>query len=421
MNFLSNIWLALHGINHNRVRGFLSILGVIIGVVAVIGMGSLAVSMQSAFEKQSSRMGANTFTVQRMSRIEMMMQFTSGNRQKMYELWRRPRFDLEYVDEIRESCPSVRSVAPFANTSYSFRRGRKRSREQIEIINTNEDFLQGGIYKLAEGRFLTEYDVLRRRYVCVIGQQVARDFFGGENPIGKDINTGDVKMKVIGVLEEVGATMGTNPDNVAIIPITTGIKFWPWLKWRMDINIEAEPGKTGAAEDEVITTLRRLRGLRAGDDNNFSIVTSEMMQETLGKITGAAALVVLLIAGVSLVVAGIGIMNVMFVSVRERTREIGIRKACGASSHSILIQFALEAVFLSTLGGAIGLALVWGIASLVGSVPVPGEEGGSMDLIIPPMLIVIGLVFSFMVGVVFGIIPAYRAGKLKVVDALRYE
>ncbi|RKZ30982.1 hypothetical protein DRQ36_03715, partial [bacterium] len=346
MKLASAIGIAVHGINQNKLRGFLSILGVIVGVVAVIGMGALAASMQEALSKQAQQLGANTFTIERVSPVEMGMLWMGGNRQAMFELFRRPRFDLSYVDELRDNCPSAQSIAPMSKGTNRFRHRRKRSDESITVLATNEDFLQGGVYELGEGRFLMPNDVTSRRYVCVVGQEVVNEFFEGRNPIGEEIAIGPMSCKIVGTLKEVGAALGENPDNVAIVPITTALKHWPWMRWQMSINIEAEPGKFEDAQDEAITTLRRLRELRPWEKNNFSIITSEMMMELFGKITGAASVVVLLIAGVSLVVAGIGIMNVMFVSVRERTRETGIRKACGASSNSIMMQFAIEAVML---------------------------------------------------------------------------
>ncbi|HHS49682.1 MAG TPA: ABC transporter permease [candidate division Zixibacteria bacterium] len=421
--FFGSIGIALRGINHNRLRGFLSILGVVIGVVAVIGMGSLTKSMEHALAGQATQMGANSFTVERMSQFEMALLWTSGNRQELFQLWRRPPMSLDYVDELRNN-PSIRSVAPASEFSMRFRREKQTALEAYPVIATNEDFLQGGVYELADGRFITADDVLRRRYVCVIGEDVAREFFAGMDPIGQQLNVGPLPCRVVGVLKGVGAALGTNPDQVAIVPVTAAVKHWRWLEWRMKLNVEAYPGMMEAAEDEAVTTLRRLRSLKPEQDNNFSVITSQMMEELFGKITGAAALVFLLIAGVSLVVAGIGIMNVMFVAVRERTREIGIRKACGASSKHILMQFAIEAVFLSSIGGIIGMAIVWGAASAIGTVMIPaGGEGDPIpiNIFVPPALIVVGLIFSFLVGVVFGIIPAYRAGKLDVVDALRYE
>jgi len=410
----TGIGIALRGINHNRLRGFLSILGVIIGVVAVIGMGALAASMQQALASQAQQLGANTFTVERMNPIEMATIFASGNRQSLIELWRRPRLELRFVDEIRENCPSVRSVAAFSKGSHHFRHRGHRSDQSMSVLGTNEDFLQGGIYELKEGRFLLSNDIKSKRYVCVIGQEIVREFFEGVDPIGKDVNVGPMPCKVIGTLEEVGSTMGENPDQVAIIPVTTAFRHWPWMIRDLGFNIEAYPDKMNEAQDEVITVLRRLRGLRPWEENNFSITTSQMMAELFGQATAAAAFVVLLIAGVSLIVAGIGIMNVMFVSVRERTREIGIRKACGASSPSIMLQFTLEAVLLSSIGGILGMVIIGiSMAALGGVVP--------FDLVFPSTLILIGLAFSIAVGVIFGIIPAYRASKLNVVDALRYE
>jgi len=423
MTIFSTIGVAIKGLNHNRLRGFLSILGVVIGVMAVIGMSSLAKSMEMAFSAQASQMGANTFTIEKLSQIEMAMNWSSGDRQALFDLWRRPRLDLDYIDDIREDCKSVKSVAPVANIDRRFRHGKKRSDESYNVIATNEDFLQGGIYELADGRFLTENDILRRRYVCVIGKEVAEEFFPGMDPIGEEIRIGPLPCKVVGLLESVGSTLGANPDQVAIVPITAAVKHWRWLIWHMKINVEAEPGMMGSAEDEVVTTMRRLRSLRPEDDNDFSIVTSEMMEALFGKITGAAAFVVILIAAVSLFVAGIGIMNVMFVAVRERTKEIGIRKACGASSRQVLMQFAIEAILLSSVGGIIGMAIVVGAANAFGSIALPAENGAqaSLDLVVPLSLIIMGLVFSFLVGVVFGIIPARKASKLNVVDALRYE
>lgn len=417
-----SIGIALHGINQNRLRGLLSILGVVIGVVAVIGMSSLAKSMEKALDSQATQMGANTFTVERMNQIEMAMSWSSGNRQALFDLWRRPRISLDYIEPLREN-PSIRSVAPVADLDMKFRRGKKVSNKEYDIVATNQDFLQGGIYQLEEGRFLTSEDLLRRRYVCVIGAEIAREFFEGMDPLGQEINIGPLPCRVVGVLKEVGSALGANPDQVAIIPISVAIIHWRWIEWHLKINIEAGPGLMTSAEDEVVTTLRRLRGLRPEQDNDFSVVTSEMMKALFGKITGAAALVVILIAAVSLIVAGIGIMNVMFVAVHERTREIGIRKACGASSRQILLQFAIEAILLSAIGGIIGMGLIATTASVAGTIQIPGNDGETIPLqiVVPPSLIILGLVFSLLVGIVFGIVPAYRASKLKVVDALRYE
>lgn len=414
MMLLSSIGISLRGLNSHRLRGFLSILGVIIGVVAVIGMGALAASMQNAIEKQASQMGANTFTVERVSPIEMGLQWTSGNRQAVFELFRRPRFDIDYIGKIKESCPSVRSVAPVTTDTRRVRFGRVRTDQSMRVVATNEDFLQGGIYEIEEGRFFLPHEVKTRNAVCVIGQDLVEEFFNNQDPLGKEISVGPVSCKVIGTLKKIGSTLGQNPDRVAIIPITLGIKNWPWMRWSMSISIEAFPGKIEDAQDEVITAMRRIRGLRPEDNNNFSIITSEMMKSLFNKITGVAALVVLLIAGVSLIVAGIGIMNVMFVAVKERTKEIGIRKACGAPSSSILIQFASEAILLSTIGGVLGMIVIAGLVALFDNL-LPFE------LIFPVWLIILGLAFSFAVGVVFGIIPAYQASRLNVVDALRYE
>ncbi len=414
MNILSSISIALHGINQNRLRGFLSILGVVVGVMAVIGMGALAWSMQEALANRAESLGANTFSVERASHIEMALSWFSGNRTESYELWRRPRFDLNYLDEIMNSCPSVKSVAPIASGSFRMKFGRRRSKDEISYMATNENFLQGGIYKLEDGRFLRKHDVDTRRYVCVIGQDLVSQYFPNVDPIGQNIQIGRAEYQVIGTLQKVGSTLGENPDQVAIIPITTAIKHNRWMIWQMKMNIEAYPDMLEDARDEVITTLRRLRGLRPEDNNNFSIVTSDMMKEIYGKITGAAAIVVLIIAGVSLIVAGIGIMNVMFVSVKERTREIGIRKACGASSKDILMQFTLEAIMLSSLGGLIAMIAVGVLINTVGKL-------APFDIVFPPGLVFFGLLFSMLVGVVFGIIPAVRASKMNVVDALRYE
>jgi len=414
MKIFSSIGIALGGMNQHRLRGFLSILGVVIGVVAVIGMSALAASMRNAIEKQASQMGANTFTIERVSPIEMGLQWTSGNRQAVFELFRRKRFDLSYVEKIKEYCPSVRSAAPVATDAHRMRVGRRHSDESMEIIATNEDFLQGGIYEMEEGRFFLPHEIQSRHQVCVIGQDLVDEFFENQDPIGKEISVGPISCKVIGTLKKIGSTLGTNPDQVAIIPITLGIKNWPWMRWNMSISIEAYTGKTEIAQDEVITAMRRIRGLRPDEDNNFSIVTSEMMKDLFDKITGAAAFVVILIAGVSLIVAGIGIMNVMFVAVRERTKEIGIRKACGASSRSILMQFASEAIALSTIGGFLGI-FITGAMILIFNSFLP------FVLIFPTWLIILGLAFSFVVGVIFGIIPAYQASRLNVVDALRYE
>ncbi|MBN2543011.1 ABC transporter permease [bacterium] len=403
---LDTIKIVFHGIRTNILRGILTTLGVTVGIVAVVGMGTMAYSFQKEINAQFSVLGSNTFIL---SRQPMMM----GHGGSWRDYWRRQRFEVDYMDEIMENCPNVKSITPYL--WYNFK--AKSKHEEIEglgIQASNENVFDFSSYKIADGRFLVASDIQYNRNVCILDHKATEILFPhGEDPIEQRIKINNIPFKVIGVLEKETSTFGGEQNAMAIIPYSVAEKYWG-RGWGLRFLVEALPDRIEQAMDEVIIAMRNLRGLRLEEDNDFEIFSSQMIRDAISKITTIAYIVIIGIAAISLLVGGIGIMNVMFVAVTERTKEIGIRKSCGARSKDILVQFGTEATVLSTIGGIIGLLLVF-ILTIIGNRFLPFE------IIVPAWLVITGILFAAFVGIVFGIFPAYRASKKDPVIALRYE
>jgi len=404
------IKVAIRSIWAQKMRSILVALGVAIGVVAVGGMTTAALSLQDQLRQQLSALGSENFVVMRVS----PMNFIQGrNRTNWRELWRRPKLELSYLEPLKEGCPSCELIAPQSSHEGITATQGKLKLEDTGVVGVTPEYNGITELKLGYGRFINEHDVQHARYVCVVGQTIVKELFNEGNPIGRKIKVSGIPFLVIGVTEPLGNIMGQDKDNFIMVPITTALHHWSgW--WGIQYIIKAKPGMIEKAQDEARAILRVHRQLKGIEPDNFDFFTSDLMMAFLTTILAAVYAVGVSIALMSLVVAGIGIMNVMFVSVAERTKEIGIRKACGATPARIMLQFTIEAAALALVGGIIGLLGIYGLTIAVKGV-IPFKINLSFGVLL------FGLFFSATAGVVFGFFPARRAAKLPPVDALRWE
>ncbi len=404
--------MALDSIRMNKLRSSLTILGIVIGVLTIVAMVAVIEGINASFAQQLEAMGANVLFV---SRFEPGIHIG-----RMPEEMRR-RKKIEFADAaaLEQSCPAVAAVTP--QVSY-FRflppvRAKYMANEldNPQVIGVSHKYLQiYEEYTVETGRFFTEAENLNKREVCVIGAEIVDALFPNVNPLNKMITLEGKKLMVIGTLDRKGKFLGQSRDNYLFLPIGTFRKFYPGYD-DVILIVKLKPGANiGAAKDEIINLLRLRRKVKANEKNNFSIFTQETVAGLYNQLTGAAFLVMIIISSIGLVVGGIGVMNIMLVSVKERTREIGLRKALGARSAEIKRQFLYEAIVLTMTGGVIGI-----VCGILLSLLIRALSG--LPVSVNVVSIFAALAVSTSVGLFFGIYPATQASKLNPVDALHYE
>jgi len=409
--FLDNVRLAFGTLWVNPLRSLLTLLGVVIGVATVVSMMALIEGLRLKVTRDLSQLGANSFTV---SKWPGGINFGRIDWRRFQQ---RPAFRLADVDLLREACPSVKTASGQTGFgAFKVASDRAETSPNVFTIGATAEWIDtSGVINIAEGRFYSPSEVQAERPVVVLGMEVAAQLFPGQSPLGQTVKVGGKLFRVIGVLSKRGKFLGLfNMDNMVVLPLTTALDaFGKDHSIRMNVQANS-PELVQRAQDEVTAVLRRRRNVAPGAPSNFEIDTNESVTRTFNNlsqvITAAGAGICLL----SLVVGGIGILNIMLVSVTERTREIGIRKALGAKRARILGQFAIEAVTLSFVGGIIGLVLGFGIAFLA-------RWALGFPTVVPPWAVVLALVMSSGVGLVFGIYPAARAARLDPVEAMRME
>ncbi len=397
--------IAVREIGRNLTRAFLTVLGIFIGVAAIITMVTLGQGATLAVKAQISSLGNNLLTLRPGAGF--------GSRGSSAGV---PHFTEKDATIIGEQIAGIAAVAPVRTASLStiyLQNARASS-----VTGTTPVYFQINKWNLAEGRFFTDADLRTGAAVCVIGNTVRKELFGSENPIGAKIRIGKASVEVIGLLVAKGQAGMGDQDDTLIMPLSALQRRLIGKTSSHDINqisISAQDGMdSNALITEITSLMRQRRNLQRNQDNNFNIFDTRQIAETLGSTTQLMTMLLAAVAGVSLLVGGIGIMNIMLVSVTERTREIGIRLSIGATASEVLLQFLVEAVTLSCVGGVMGILLALGLcAGLARMIQVPFNFNLQINLV--------ALLFAAAVGVVFGYTPARRAARLNPIDALRHE
>jgi putative ABC transport system permease protein len=390
-------------IRANKMRSVLTTLGIVIGIVTVTLMGTAIEGLNNAFLKAISTMGADVLYVSREDWSG------SGSEEEWRKIQKRPRLTIEQAGALERDLTHAIAVTPVAFDQRLIKY-EKRDASGVQIVGSTDQLLLTGGVSMADGRFLSAADAAGGRPVCVIGSTVATNLFLRESPLGKRILIGQRPFEVIGVLEKQGDLFGQY-DNQAIIPLQQLLAAFVHTREVEMIQVKVrDVADLENAKDELHSVLRRVRRLEPGDPDDFAINQQEQVLEMVHKVTAIIGGIGLFITGLSLFVGGIGIMNIMFVSVAERTREIGIRKAIGAKRRTILLQFLVEAATICLIGGAIGLGIAWPLTLLMQQY---------MPATMSPSVVGLALLVSLITGVLSGFVPAWRAARMDPVEALR--
>jgi putative ABC transport system permease protein len=404
------VGLAMQALRQHKLRAALTVLGVVIGTGTIIGVGSILAGFDGAVNNVMHGFGTNTMFV-----FKFNVGFRVG-RLSPEERNRKP-LSFENARSIAERCPSVKHVSPYLMAPWNMiHRSRYKGNDHtgIEFFGIDEEFASASGVEFSEGRFFTNVESLRRLPVVVLGEDSHRALFGNERATDKWIEVDGHRLQVVGVMRKPAASFPGEPDRRYVLPYGTMRKLFPNAREHL-LLVEALPGRMPAAADEVRAVLRIERRVPHDKPDNFSISTPDQVMEDFRKITSTTALVMIALSSIGLLVGGIGVMNIMLVSVTERTREIGIRKAVGARRSDIVAQFLTEAVVLTFLGGLAGMLLGWAI-SAIARVLFP-----ELPTAVPMWAVALGSVVSVGVGLFFGIWPASKAARLDPVEALRYE
>ena len=402
--------MAVSTVRANKLRSALTILGVAIGVVTLTFMVSIIQGLNKAFAQQIESLGSNTIFVSKFDP-------SFGRMPKAEELHRK-ELTMEDAEAIRREATSLVGVSPIHRLIAATLRYSDKQTDTPILIGATPYYEFVHTQYAERGRWITDADMEARSNVCVLGVDVERALFPYEEPLDKEIKINGNTYRIIGVMEPLGNFFGQSRDNSVFIPITTYDKYYPDLPSPESaffiIGRPISRAHVKAAMDEIKEILRRRRRVAPNAPDNFGITSQDSLLDIYNQLTGATALVLTAVSFVALMIGGIGVMNIMLVSVTERTKEIGIRKAVGATRGNILSQFLIEAVFLTAIGGIAGL-LVGEVASLLVNAYSP------LPAFVPLWAIGIGLGISAAVGIIFGLWPAWKAARLDPIEALRYE
>ncbi len=398
--------IAFQSLRTNKLRSFLTILGVIIGITAIMAMISIIEGLNKSMKAQLASLGTDVLYIRPFAPGAWVGDMPDSLR-------RRKWFTPDDAEAIRRSCPAVLAVAPVNFDELRLRYQDTESRLTF-VIGTSPDYMVTNNYAVDNGRGFTEAELDHRSSVCVLGVDHVETLFPHVNPIGKDIYIGGRPFTVIGIAEPRGKFLGQSLDDIVLVPFTTMDKlFGP--KLRMVLNAKpVSPELIDAAREQIAEVLRRQRKVQYNQGDNFAIFTDQALVDLYGQITGAFYLVMVMISSIGLMVGGIGVMNIMLVSVTERTREIGVRKALGARQRDILWQFLVEAMTLTGVGGVIGVLVGLGVGKVIDLVT-------PLSFAVPIWGILLAFGSSTAIGLFFGLYPAAKAARLDPVESLRYE
>ena len=388
----------------NKMRSILTMLGIIIGVAAVIALVSIGNGVKQDIQNSISSLGSNLLMVMPGAPR------TPGVRPSQGSMKSLKVSDYQAISKL----DGVKAASPYTANSYVTIYQSKNWTTTVSGVSSN--FQDVNNWTMAEGRFISSKNVENRERVAVVGQTVVKNLFAGEDPVGKEIRVKNIPFRVIGVLNSKGnGTMGNDQDDVIFIPYTTAMERVEGVDYlRMVYVVASDDNGIDRLPSDIENLLRVRHSIKDTNLDDFNIQNMKSIMETMEQTTGTLTLFLGAVAAISLVVGGIGIMNIMLVSVTERTREIGIRKALGATYFVIVTQFLIEAVVISLMGGLIGIALGIGASKLIGL-------ASGMSTVISVPTIVLSFAFSMAIGLVFGIYPARKAAKLNPIDALHYE
>lgn len=388
----------------NKMRSILTMLGIIIGVAAVIALVSIGNGVKQDIQNSISSLGSNLLMVMPGAPR------TPGVRPAQGSMKSLKVSDYQAISKL----DGVKAASPYTANSYVTIYQSKNWTTTVSGVSSN--FQDVNNWTMAEGRFISSKNVENRERVAVVGQTVVKNLFAGEDPVGKEIRVKNIPFRVIGVLNSKGnGTMGNDQDDTIFIPYTTAMERVEGVDYlRMVYVVANDDNGIDRLQSDIENLLRVRHGIKDTNLDDFNIQNMKSIMETMEQTTGTLTLFLGAVAAISLVVGGIGIMNIMLVSVTERTREIGIRKALGATYFVIVTQFLIEAVVISLMGGLIGIALGIGASKLIGL-------ASGMSTVISVPTIVLSFAFSMAIGLVFGIYPARKAAKLNPIDALHYE
>ena len=405
MNLSVLLAIGLQALTRNRMRSALTVLGIVIGVAAVIATLAIGQGARAAVQAQISALGANVLTVIPGTVSAGGVHMGLGGVSTMTP---------EDADAIRKECPAVVAVSPIVRRGFQVVYANQNWGTNVQGVSP--EYLDIRQWPVADGAMFTDSDVRGAAKVCVLGSKVKDQLFPDSSPVGTMIRIKDIPFRVVGVLAAKGGqSFGGDQDDVVLIPYTTGQRKLLGITYLNNINASAaSPQTVNEAVNEITDLLRQRHHIRPGADDDFFIFTQLDIASTAETTSQVMTTLLASIAAVSLLVGGIGIMNIMLVSVTERTREIGIRRAIGAKRLDILLQFLTEAAFLSLAGGVIGVVIGVGTANAITNI-------ARWPTVVQPQVVVIALGFASLVGLFFGYYPARRAAYLDVIDSLRYE
>lgn len=406
MNFLELMKVSLRALYANKLRSALTMLGIIIGVFAVIIMVAIANGATQSVTANIQGLGSNLLIVSAGQSSFGGVRGGAGSANTL---------TMEDVAKVRAAGSAVKAVAPVVNTNAQVVYGTGNT--STSVMGTTAEYADVRSIKIAQGRFITEEDIAKSTRVAVVGPTVVENLFGDANAdiIGKNIKLNNIPYQVVGVTVSQGSSGMTNNDDMIYAPISSVQSRLVGSKSVRQIYIEAESAQLMTeAQDQVTYALQLAHKIQSGQENDFTITNQAEVLESMEEISQTMTLLLGGIAGISLLVGGIGVMNIMLVSVTERTREIGIRKAIGAGEGDILFQFLIESVVLSLIGGMLGILLGWG-----GSMVASKLFGVTTSVSLSSVGIAFG--FSALIGIVFGVVPAKKAAAMNPIEALRYE
>ena len=397
--------MAFSALMANKMRSLLTMLGIIIGVGAVIAMVSIGMGVRNNIQQSIASLGSNMLIVMPGAENRTGVRGGAGSKTTLED---------EDADAIKAKIGGIDNVSAMVSGSYQVVFGNSNWKTSVQGVSP--DYMDIRSLEVESGIFITEHDMVKRNRVAVIGSTVSENLFGGSNPVGQNIRINNQPFKIIGVLKKKGqSSMGQDQDDVIIVPMTTAQESMLGVNYVHSINVQvSSPDIMDEVQEDIETLLRQRHHIAKGQEDDFNVRNLTSLMETMDSTTAMITMLLGAVAGISLLVGGIGIMNIMMVSVTERTREIGIRKALGATFRNIMMQFLIESVVIGIIGGVIGIFMGCTLSIAV-------AEFFNFNTVITLLPIAVSFSFAVGTGLFFGIYPARKAAKLDPIEALRYE